>query len=193
MNANRREQIIHMAANLFLDRGYTAVTMRDLAQELGIKASSLYNHISSKEEILSAIVMGLAEEFSRHIEQVAQEDWGSVAKMEALIAMHVDTTLDKTSALACMNREWKFLDPDSRKRYLELRNAYEAQFLAIVQQGMRQGELKRRDPHIFSYSTLSVLRTLYHWYNKEEGFSKEKIKEGLVQNLLLGIVERPLL
>lgn len=181
-----------MAANLFLDRGYTAVTMRDLAQELGIKASSLYNHISSKEEILSAIVMGLAKEFTRHIEQIAQEDWGSVEKIEALIAMHVDTTLDKTSSLACMNREWKFLDSDSRKRYLELRNAYEAQFLEIVRQGMRQGELKKRDPRIFSYSTLSVLRTLYHWYDKEADFSKEKIKAGLVQTLLLGTVAEPL-
>lgn len=182
-----------MAANLFLDRGYTAVTMRDLAQELGIKASSLYNHISSKEEILSAIVMGLAEEFSMHIGQIAQKDWGSVKKIEALIAMHVDTTTDKTSFLACMNREWKFLDQDSRKRYLELREAYEAQFLEIVQQGMRSGELKKRDPHLFSYSTLSVLRTLYHWYDREADFSKEKLKEGLVQNLLMGIVERSLL
>ena len=48
----RKEEIIHVASQLFKDRGYSAVSMRDIAKELGIKAASLYNHIEGKQELL---------------------------------------------------------------------------------------------------------------------------------------------
>ena len=52
----RKEEILRVAANLFKKKGYSAVTMRDLAKAMGIKAASLYNHINSKQEILSVII-----------------------------------------------------------------------------------------------------------------------------------------
>ena len=66
----RKEEIIKSAAQLFLERGYSAVTMRDLAKELGIKAASLYNHISSKHEILESLIISVAEEFTVGMNQI---------------------------------------------------------------------------------------------------------------------------
>jgi len=37
--------------------------MRDIAKAMGIMAASLYNHIKNKEEILTFIIISLAEEF----------------------------------------------------------------------------------------------------------------------------------
>lgn len=54
---SRKQEIINAAAVLFKDKGYSAVTMRDLASAMGIKAASLYNHIQSKQEILSDIII----------------------------------------------------------------------------------------------------------------------------------------
>jgi len=50
-----KERILAAALDLFSQRGYTAVSVRDLARAVGIKESSLYNHFSSKEEILTTI------------------------------------------------------------------------------------------------------------------------------------------
>ena len=49
----RKEEIIVTAAKLFKEKGFSAVTMRDIAKSVGIKAASLYNHINSKEELLT--------------------------------------------------------------------------------------------------------------------------------------------
>lgn len=190
MNIDRKQQIILTASELFLKEGYATVTMRDLAKELGIKAASLYNHISSKEEILSTIVMGLAEEFTSHIRNVVEKDCSAAEKLTMIIEMHVDITHDKTSFLACMNREWKFLKSGSREHYLELREAYESEFMGIIKKGIHDGEVQIRDEKIFSYSTLSVLRTLYHWYDKEGGFSKKELKQNLIQHILFGITPK---
>ena len=41
----RKLEIISVASTLFKEKGYSAVTMRDIAKVMGIKAASLYNHI----------------------------------------------------------------------------------------------------------------------------------------------------
>ena len=50
---DRKSEIINVSAKLFRQKGYSAVTMRDIATVLDIKAASLYNHIKSKQEICS--------------------------------------------------------------------------------------------------------------------------------------------
>jgi AcrR family transcriptional regulator len=47
--SEKKQRILEAAACLFRDKGYSATSMRDLAGAVNLKASSLYNHISSKE------------------------------------------------------------------------------------------------------------------------------------------------
>ena len=47
----RKKEIIKVASQLFKDKGYNAVSMRDIALALGIKAASLYNHIEGKKNL----------------------------------------------------------------------------------------------------------------------------------------------
>ena len=58
--SDRKTEIIARAATLFKEKGYSAVTVRDIAQAMDIKAASLYNHIQSKQEILVLIVIEIA-------------------------------------------------------------------------------------------------------------------------------------
>lgn len=50
-----RDKIIYQALTLFSIRGYEGISMRDIASAVGIKASSLYNHFKSKEDIFKSI------------------------------------------------------------------------------------------------------------------------------------------
>ena len=43
---------------LIYEKGYAAVSMRDLAQEVGIGLSSIYNHISTKQALLVELLLG---------------------------------------------------------------------------------------------------------------------------------------
>ena len=58
-----KEKIMDVAIKLFSDRGYDRVSMRDIAGMVGIKASSIYNHFSSKREILKGLYDFYAREF----------------------------------------------------------------------------------------------------------------------------------
>ena len=51
-----RERVLRTALRLVDKRGLDALSMRKLAQELGVEAMSLYNHVANKDEILAGIV-----------------------------------------------------------------------------------------------------------------------------------------
>lgn len=53
---NTKETIIYQALTLFSKKGYEGVSMRDIANAVGIKASSLYNHFKSKQDIFDNII-----------------------------------------------------------------------------------------------------------------------------------------
>lgn len=189
MKTERKKEIIHTAARLFKEKGYNAVSMRDLAESLGIKASSLYNHIASKQEILGYIILEVAENFTEHITRVFPQEISTTKKLEAIVENHIEITLKKTDFLACMNNDWMHLDEANKQQYLTLRNAYEFKVREILGEGMKQNELKSTDLEITLFSLLSTLRTLYLWYSKNNNFDEEKIKQDLRQILLSGVIK----
>ncbi|WP_405303791.1 TetR/AcrR family transcriptional regulator [Methanobrevibacter sp.] len=52
---NTKEKIFEVSLDLFSKKGYDSVSLREIAEEVGIKKSSIYSHYSSKEEILMDI------------------------------------------------------------------------------------------------------------------------------------------
>ena len=60
--SSTKERIIDTAITLFSDRGYEKVSMRDIAGTVGIKASSIYNHFLSKQDILKSVYESYAKE-----------------------------------------------------------------------------------------------------------------------------------
>ncbi|MEQ3654704.1 MAG: TetR/AcrR family transcriptional regulator [Dokdonia sp.] len=184
---NRKTEIIDVAARLFRQRGYSAVTMRDLANELGIKAASLYNHISSKQQILSEIIMAIAEDFTDGIEEIAATQTSAPEKLKAVVAQHITLTADNPFKMATLNNDWMHLE-DKLDTYLKLRNQYEKRFREIVLQGQKAGDLKGVSHEILLFSILSTLRNLYLWIPKKADLRKEKLIEDLSEILLQGVV-----
>lgn len=60
-----RDKILTAAINLFSQRGFTGVSVRDLTREVGIKESSLYNHFRNKDELLDTIFTLFQDHYRR--------------------------------------------------------------------------------------------------------------------------------
>lgn len=190
MTVNRKTQIIRTAARMFRERGYNAVSMRDLAEDMGIRAASLYNHITSKEEILGIIIMDVARSFTNHIDETFPGNESSVCKLKEIIQMYIDITINKTDALACMNNDWLSLDENRRREYIRMREDYEVKFRRIILKGMQTGEIEKSDPEIIVFSLLSTLRTFYLWYAKNKEYDRASLQEDISQVLLSGIIRK---
>lgn len=182
----RKEEIIRTAAKLFKEKGYSAVTMRDLASEMGIKAASLYNHISSKQDILKEIIISLAEAFTEGMKIIKSSNEGTIEKLKLIIALHVRITSNNTFGMASLNNDWMHLE-EQLKYYLELRHNYEDNFRDIIKEGIKNRSLINEKPDIILFSVLSTLRSLYMWIPKKEDLNPEKLAKDLNKVLINGI------
>lgn len=93
---NTKENIIYQALTLFSDRGYEGVSMRDIASSVGIKASSLYNHFKSKEDIFSSII----DEMSKSYEEAAMKMQVPHGDMNMVIETYMHVTEETLVAVA---------------------------------------------------------------------------------------------
>ena len=62
---NNKEKIFNTSIDLFSQFGYDGVSIRQIAKEVGIKESSIYNHYTSKESILDAIMDYYIDEMTK--------------------------------------------------------------------------------------------------------------------------------
>ncbi len=184
---SRKEEIIASAAKLFLEKGYSAVTMRDLAQNLGIKAASLYNHIASKHEILATLIISVAEQFTVGMDKIMASDESVLKQVEAVITLHIDVTIKNQDALGSLNNDWMHLEGKALPYFEEMRNQYEDNFRTIITRGIASGEIADRDPEILLFSVLSTLRTLYLWYPKKNSIAPDILKKDMTATMLASI------
>jgi AcrR family transcriptional regulator len=182
----RKDEIINTAAKLFKEKGYSAVTMRDLATAMGMKAASLYNHINSKQDILKVIIICIAEEFTNGMDIIISSEESNIDKLKKIVSLHVDITSHNTSGMASLNNDWMHLE-DHLEYYLKLRNEYEANFLKIIKTGITTSEIKNSNPEIIMFSMLTTLRSLYLWIPKKEDLNANDLANGLSQVLIDGI------
>lgn len=184
----RKEEIIIVASTLFKERGYKAVSMRDIAQAMGIKAASLYNHISGKQELLSTLILNVAREFTTGMATVVAMESSSVEKIKQVIELHIDITVNHSEALAALNNDWMHLENDDLRSFVKMREDYEDNFRNIIKSGIKKGEILPRHPEVILFSILSTLRTLYLWYQKRGKLDVNVLKKDMVAVLLDGIV-----
>jgi AcrR family transcriptional regulator len=185
---DRKTEIISIAAKLFKEKGYSAVTMRDIAQAMDIKAASLYNHIKSKQEILVLIIIEIAEEFTNAMSEVVNSEETSIQKLEKIIQLHVDITMRDADALASLNADWMHLADAELLYFIKMREDYEANFRIIIKKGIADGEIKNYNSEVIIFSMLSTLRTLYLWFGKGKRLNAPALKSNLTKVLLNGII-----
>ena len=79
---NTADRILDAAEDLFAEKGYSATSLGDVADRVGIRSPSLYNHFRNKEALYLAVLERLLEEFS-----------GPLLEMERSETLTQDTVL----------------------------------------------------------------------------------------------------
>ncbi len=187
---SRKKQILKTAGLLFKERGYSAVTMRDVAAAMDMKAASLYNHISGKQEILATLILEVAHEFTNGMDIVEINDKSAFAKAEQLILLHINIALEYTNALAVLNTDWMHLEGSKYQEYITLRKTYELDFKKILEKGIATGEFKNLNVETMLFNLLSTLRSIYLWIPKKTPSELKDLKSELPVILLTGLVSR---
>ena len=149
-----RQRILAAAARLFRRRGYAATSVRDIAKEVGLGASSLYNHVDSKQYILHEICFASAAQFETGLTRIERSDLGFAERLRALIGLHVELALSRPETVTVFNDEWQHLNEPALSQFLRKRREYEARVAAMLRRSRSTRELAVEVPEDVAVSTL---------------------------------------
>ncbi|MBK8653980.1 MAG: TetR family transcriptional regulator [Haliscomenobacter sp.] len=183
----KRQHILESAAILFRDKGYSATSMRDLARAVGLQASSLYNHIESKEKLLQEICLANALKFLSMMEKVEAMDIPVAAKVEQLLRLHIRTAIQDVTSVTSFNDEWRHLGEPYLSDFKDMRRDYEQRFIHILRQGIEAGEIRAQEPQVVLYTLFSSLRWLYDWFQPGRRLSAPEVEEEILNLLFYGL------
>lgn len=173
---NTKEDVVRAAGRLFAERGYHGTSMRDLGSELGLLGSSLYSHVSSKQDLLVEVVEEGAHLFEKSAEEALTVEGSARDRLRALIAGHVDVILDNIDVARTFLNEARVLDAGYRSRIIGARDHYEDAFRRVLREGIDDGSFAGDvDPKTASIFILSVLNAIERWYDPRGALDRDSL------------------
>ncbi|MBO9632269.1 MAG: TetR family transcriptional regulator [Chitinophagaceae bacterium] len=188
--STRKDVIISKAAILFREKGYSATSMRDLAEHVGVEAASLYNHISSKAEILQEICFRVATNFMTHIEEVEQSKKSEIEKIEAILRYHIKMMIERYEEVYVSDREWKHLTDPYLSNMQGQRRAYRQRIGKIIEDGIQKGEIKKIDAPTAVLIMLHAVSGIESWHRSKRKIEGDQLENSMVE-ILVGGLQKP--
>lgn len=168
-----REDILSAAARRLRYEGYYATTMRDIAQESGIEAGSIYYHFQSKDQILSEILeLGVRQLYEkvREIVRSAKKNPEDFRKTFALlIETHLTYLLTDSDFTSANIRNYPMLSDEARAPHRELRASYAGVWGSFLADAERNGHI-RSDISVTAIRQfiLGAMNWTVEWYDVDK-------------------------
>lgn len=186
-NLSRKDVIVSKAATLFREKGYKAASMRDLAEAVGVEAASLYNHIKSKSELLHELVFNVANRFVMKIDEIESENVSALKKMEKILRFHITEMINHYEEVYVSDREWKHLSDPYLSNYQNQRRVYRKRLAAIIEEGIRNKEIKPIDAPTVVLIFLHAVSGIESWHRSTKKISAEELEQNMVTILIDGL------
>lgn len=185
-----RERVLNTAERLFTERGYAAVTLRDIADALGMRQASLYYHAPGGKEELFVTVTERSMARHRAGIETAMAEAGSDLQAQLKAAAGWLLSQPPIDWPRMMRSDMPAISPAQAARLTQAAGAALMQPLqrAFVEAGQRE-RLTMPQPEILAGSFLIIISAL-HDTQRFTNLPKEELANSIIQVFLNGIRPR---
>lgn len=186
----RQREIFDVALELFSINGYGKTSMRDIAKVMDVKASSLYAHITSKEEILEWMSRDVGTRFMDRFDEILKLDTNPEEKFNLVLQNHVKSIFENVKLYdVFMTNVYRLkVDFKNQSMYLTKIEKYIEDIHKTIQDCFISLGITDAEKLLFSTKyTITVINNL-HRYIYDSNLSLDAITEMLKKTILHGVV-----
>ena len=156
-----QEQVLAVAVQEFIERGYDATSVASLAERLGLSKSALYHHYASKEQLLEVAL----EEALGGLEGVLASAQGATARaqLEYVLRGAVGVLVEKLPYVTLLLRVRG--NSDVERRALERRRVFDREVTALVRAAQEEGSVRADvDASLATRLLFGMVNSIVEWY-----------------------------
>lgn len=174
----RTEAAIRQAAVTLIARhGFEGVSMRRLAEAVGVQAGALYRYFPTKQDLL----VSMMREHMRHLIDAwaAARPSGAdpLSELLAFARFHVRYHIDRRDEVFINYMELRSLSDDNAAEIIALRKRYEAELRRILARGVEAGQFAIPDPTVTAMALIAMLTGVTTWRKAGGRLSPGAIEE----------------
>jgi len=177
-----RSRIDSGAVELFVRDGYDGTSMRDLARRVGLRPSSIYGHVKSKQELLFRVMDRLMDEVLTRARGALSAAGEPSAQVRKLILANVCQPGPRETAL--LQSELKNLRPRYRAGIVRKQREYRDLWLGVLRDGIDRGLFRIRDPRLVFLGIDGALVHVERWFDPAGRLSRRQVANTFAEWIL---------
>ena len=188
--ARTAEAIRQAGVKLIYKHGYEAMSLRQLAAEVGLQSGSLYKYFENKQMLLFDIVREHMDDLIAKAEEAVGASSDPMQQLEAFAAFHLRYHMTRMAHVFIANMEIRSLEPDHRKVVVDQRQHYEGLLEDILRRGAAAGVFSVSEPKVATYAIIAMLTGICMWYRPGGRLSQDElvaVYTGLVLGGVTGV------
>ena len=173
---NRDVDVIDAAVEVFYAKGYSAASIQDVADLVGVLKGSLYHYISSKEELLFRIFEGSHEQAMQLMNDITQRDLPPKQRLDAYLNEIVHWYLSNVERVSLYFNEWRYLTGD----YADAVRKHRKVFADFVRDILEEASDELRPGVDLRLATVYILGAINYiplWYRKTGPYSAARVAQ----------------
>ncbi len=179
-----RDEILAAGVELFADKGYSRVSIRQLAQRAGCSTSNLYHHFASKYDIFVSLIEGAMERHNAGLMEAMEQHDEPAAQLRHVLRAHLIVHMTRPE-VRLLREDFHPIAGAELQRFIRGRDRYERGVRRIVERGVREGALDVADPAVAVRAAMAACTAVDRWFAPEGALSADEIAD-LTADFLLG-------
>jgi len=164
------------AEQLFAQHGFAAVSMRQIAAEVGVRAGALYLYTPDKQTLLFDLMDSHLTEILSAWEETATSGTPQ-EQLECFVRFHIKFNLSRQDAVFIAYMELRNLSEENFEKISVLRRTYEKRLEDILKRGQDSGDFGVEDARLTSMALIAMLTGVNTWYREGGRLSREGIEQ----------------
>lgn len=169
-------KIRNQALRLFARHGYAAVSMRQIANAVGVQVGALYLYTPDKQSLLFGLMLDHMRDLLA-VWRAEEPPEGAREQLRHFTRFHILYHVERPEAVFVSYMELRNLEPGNFRVIEGLRRAYEDELEAILKRGQRAGTLDIPDSKIATLALIAMLTGVNTWYRPDGRYSAEAVAD----------------
>lgn len=168
------------ALRLIARHGFAAVSMRQIAAEVGVQAGALYSYTPDKQTLLFDLMRGHMDGLLAARAELDQSG-DPLARLDQFTKFHIRYHLARVDAVFVSYMELRNLTDENFGVVARLRGDYEGQLQQVLDAGVAAGVFARQDTAVSTRAIIAMLTGLTTWYRDGGGLGQDEIERLYIQ------------
>lgn len=183
-----KKELVTESINLFVEKGFSATSIQDIVDTLGVTKGSFYYHFKSKEALLMDIHLQYIDDLLRRQKMIIEHEKTAKDQIVKMVELIIHDIEEQGAIGRVYYREIRHLTPENAATIRGKRAEFRDNIEKILKAGIDSGEFRKNlEPKMITFAILGITNWSYQWFNPKGNLSVQELAKMYTDFILNGI------